>query len=442
MLPNTPYVILYYIIYSLILKTIAFNIIKFKKGKKVLSFILLVLLELVPNFFLIASNYYVTGFEGIPFYMFIFQLPGIIILYFWAEGNALLNFIILWFYGQGLFYCGFIHSVSSLASFMEINKPVKAYSSFNDLGLFFSFVIICIFSIIFSIILHNILQGFFMNIYKSMLVIFIQLFIDIIIINLTTTEVLYKNYHIRGINAIYTDIFQTQFLLFVLFFFYRYTIKRNKRAFEKLYANTSENIISVYDKIIDSQNAVRMWRHDVNNHLAVLNNLNVSSQIIEKTTELLNDTNKNFVVHTKNPIFDTLINLKFNTAIEKQIATEVEIFFPSSDDIIINNTDLICLFSNLIDNAIEASEQVESSERKISLKVTPQYNLLYINLSNSKKNTSVIFSGKNRSTKANPEEHGLGTQIIDNIIHKYNGDITYTDNNNIMNIEAIIPLNK
>ena len=52
MLPNTPYVIFYYIIYALMLKSIAFNIIEFKKGKKVISFILLVLLELAPNMFL------------------------------------------------------------------------------------------------------------------------------------------------------------------------------------------------------------------------------------------------------------------------------------------------------------------------------------------------------------------------------------------------------
>lgn len=440
MLPNTPYVIFYYILYALMLKSIAFNIIEFKKGKKVISFILLVLLELAPNMFLIFSGYYATGYEAMPLYLMIFQLPGILILHLWAKGNPILNFILMWLYGQGLFFMGYIQMCSIMDIFVDINKPVKAYSSIGEIALALSFTLITLISIILGIIYHRILQGYFLSIYKSMVAVLIAMIFEVTIIELTSYDISVDFYHKRYTSAIFSDIFISIALVVVLIYMYRKTIKRNSRLFEKLYKNNSENMVNIYNEILISQDSVRMWRHDIKNHLAILDNINVSSELIEKTTELVDKTKLNLYVQTQNPILDTLINLKIETALENNISIDTDIFYPSSGNTIIENVDLICLFSNLLDNAIESAERVDSAERKISLHVTPQYNLLYINLVNSKAETIKSASGKFISTKTNPNEHGLGTQIIDRIVKKYNGEITYSESDSDMTVEAIIKL--
>ena len=62
-------------------------------------------------------------------------------------------------------------------------------------------------------------------------------------------------------------------------------------------------------------------------------------------------------------------------------------------DIGTSDVDLVCLLSNLLDNAIEACLQVEPEKRRINVKFTQRAGCLFIREENSKRSGSVIKDG-------------------------------------------------
>ena len=83
--------------------------------------------------------------------------------------------------------------------------------------------------------------------------------------------------------------------------------------------------------------------------------------------------------------------------------------------------DLTVLFSNLLDNAIDAAKDIPDSY--IELSVTPHSDQVIITVINScRKNP---FSDKSRqliTTKKNKERHGYGLKSIQRVVDKYEGD--------------------
>ena len=75
---------------------------------------------------------------------------------------------------------------------------------------------------------------------------------------------------------------------------------------------------------------------------------------------------------------------------------------------------LCSLVANLLDNAIEASRKIEDPKIVIEMKMVKDYLSLTIR---NKMDPSLTI----RTTKADKKQHGLGRQIIDDIVRRYNG---------------------
>ncbi len=83
------------------------------------------------------------------------------------------------------------------------------------------------------------------------------------------------------------------------------------------------------------------------------------------------------------------------------------------------------LLSNLLDNAIEAAQQTETSYIKFEIFKYKAYYDICVENSFMGKN-SIVHSGFHLlSTKSNSVMHGYGTQIIEDIARKYDGDSTW-----------------
>ena len=92
------------------------------------------------------------------------------------------------------------------------------------------------------------------------------------------------------------------------------------------------------------------------------------------------------------------------------------------------DVDVCVLFSNLLDNAIEANMNVARLMRYIELSVRIVNKLLYIQLDNPFDDNS-----RNKPNKTNGDVHGIGLQNVREIVDKYEGqlgiekdDITYS----------------
>lgn len=196
-----------------------------------------------------------------------------------------------------------------------------------------------------------------------------------------------------------------------------------------------------YTNMAQNQEEIRKLRHDLNNHLSIINGLLIANEIEEAKSYLSNLTifaagiNRTFCTNT---LLNALLCTKYNLAIDNQIDTFFHIEL--NDTLPLSDLDLCSLFGNSLDNAIEACLCIPTKAfRKLSLKVRCKNNFLSFQLSNSIAKKAVLVSGKYLSTKKEPL-HGLGLSKITDIVKKYNGthSIEQTDTEFILTV--IIPI--
>ena len=80
---------------------------------------------------------------------------------------------------------------------------------------------------------------------------------------------------------------------------------------------------------------------------------------------------------------------------------------------------LCSLVANLLDNAIEASKKIEDQKIVIEMKMVKDY--LSLTIRNKMDPSMQDKALTIRTTKADKKQHGLGRQIIYDIVRRYNG---------------------
>lgn len=201
---------------------------------------------------------------------------------------------------------------------------------------------------------------------------------------------------------------------------------RKKAAYYKNIANQyKEQFQTEYDYFKDykkNNNDIIKFRHDWNNHMMLIREMFEKGEYDranEYFTKLVDSskTEKQPYV-TGNDIVDMILKSKHPDMSEKGIkfvlkGSLVDLQF-------MEDVDCCILFSNIIDNAIKASECC-NNDKSISLSAKRINNLIYIEMENS-----VVDSGqkmKNSADKnADGKIHGIGLRNVSEIVKKYNGE--------------------
>ena len=130
-----------------------------------------------------------------------------------------------------------------------------------------------------------------------------------------------------------------------------------------------------------------------------------------------------YQIWTGNRMLDMILNQKTKDAKEKetdmQIETEVFETLPFSD------REIISLFGNVLDNALEACERIQDKKRWIKIKIKKKNHLLYIETSNAIKEMPVQNQKEFVSVKEDEILHGYGMKNIQDIVRKYDGIFRY-----------------
>lgn len=106
----------------------------------------------------------------------------------------------------------------------------------------------------------------------------------------------------------------------------------------------------------------------------------------------------------------------------------------------IASSDMYFMLTNIIDNAIEAVENVESPENKvITLTASKKQGVLIIEQSNYfKGRLEFNHDGSIKTTKKNAKYHGYGTKSIAYIVKKYDGEMDIEVKDNIFKLKIAI----
>ena len=97
----------------------------------------------------------------------------------------------------------------------------------------------------------------------------------------------------------------------------------------------------------------------------------------------------------------------------------------------IENEDIYSLFGNLIDNSIEAVNQLDDNEKIISLKIKQVGNIVSISIKNRYKGKIQMENNLPLSKKEDNIHHGFGMKSIKMVCEKYNGNLKLNIENNI-----------
>ena len=84
--------------------------------------------------------------------------------------------------------------------------------------------------------------------------------------------------------------------------------------------------------------------------------------------------------------------------------------------------DITALFCNLIDNAIEAAEGMEHAHINLHIQSSENNTHTVITVINSCCHAPIMKNNHYRTSKSNPNMHGIGTYSLQRVIDKYNGD--------------------
>mgnify|MGYP000705560410 CR=1 FL=1 len=182
-----------------------------------------------------------------------------------------------------------------------------------------------------------------------------------------------------------------------------------------------------YEKINEIQHEIMKYRHDFNNVLTTAMNLYTYPDTAEKGKEMLdelsrkNQSNK-MPFYCANNIVNAILWDKSNAAKESGVTLNCDASL--SNDIPVDDVDLCCLIVNMLDNAIRGAKAAES-DKSIGIKIKEENGRIYISVSNYADMPDFESTEKLPSTKAN-KNHGYGTEIIRNIVQKYDGDVLFT----------------
>lgn len=168
-----------------------------------------------------------------------------------------------------------------------------------------------------------------------------------------------------------------------------------------------------YQEIVEANQNLRYVNHDLQKYM------NVVHEMIESGCDGR---------LTCDDVVDIILHQKKAEAEDKKIQFIADI--DKSGVWKLKNGDVISLLTNLLDNAIEAAEQVKDNAKDkpfVSVLKTTQDDEVHIKIENSKNSDEKPIENDMKTTKPDSENHGYGTQIIREIIKKNGGYISMRD---------------
>lgn len=195
-----------------------------------------------------------------------------------------------------------------------------------------------------------------------------------------------------------------------------------------------------YMNIKKNQDKIRQLHHDMKNHIICMRKLNQNGYDNESYIESIDKNIKSYenTFYTGNVLLDIILGEKKQICDNKNIKFLSSINFTKCD--FIDSEDICSIFSNILDNAIEACTKINGNNKFISAEGKIVEKFFILKVENSKVNKINIKNNNFVTDKNNKFSHGLGISNIKNSVEKYNGEtvINYTDDK--FTIKILIPL--
>ncbi|MCC0697251.1 sensor histidine kinase [Clostridioides sp. ES-S-0048-02] len=194
-----------------------------------------------------------------------------------------------------------------------------------------------------------------------------------------------------------------------------------------------------YKNIESKQLKIELLSHDMKNHILCIEGMYENNIDIRPYLHSIKDKIKNNnIYYTGNITLDIILNDK------KDICDKYNINFIALIDFskcnFIKDIDICNIFSNILDNAIEACNKIPLDYREIILKGNIINNFYIIKAENTKINNILIRDNNILTDKKDTLKHGFGIKSIKNSVDKYDGTYLIEHNENRFTMIISIPM--
>jgi len=198
-----------------------------------------------------------------------------------------------------------------------------------------------------------------------------------------------------------------------------------------------------YDLLKDKEEQKENFIHDAKKLLlpliTMVNDEEITGELAQliKNLKTTTDNIQSVIkVETGSKLVDANLQYLMHQYKDEEINFQMEGYLPSNHMMTV--TDVISLFSNLLENAFEAVVKTEG-DKAIMMKIKPDVTTLYIKIENNYvgdlKEKAIGFE----TTKKDKENHGIGLQSIQSVVDKYNGIIEISSNHHVFCVEITFP---
>lgn len=169
----------------------------------------------------------------------------------------------------------------------------------------------------------------------------------------------------------------------------------------------------------------RILRHDMREHIKTIISLlsednDRALEYLRKMEEINEGTSD--IKYTDNPILNILLTEMYNKCRRMGINLNIKSSNPRMD--FIDDMDVVSIFSNLINNAIEACASAETKEIFLDL-YTRNKTFTVIKIENTSASEPEAVGQALKTTKTDHHNHGIGIKSVKNSLKKYNGTISW-----------------
>lgn len=188
-----------------------------------------------------------------------------------------------------------------------------------------------------------------------------------------------------------------------------------------------------------SDEALRTLRHDMTNHLNTLSGLlsqegaaqTYVAQLLEQTGTALEE------LDTGNPTLNVVLKQKTAMAAEQGIILLAYVNMKQGG--FISPMDICTLFSNCIDNAVEAIGRDRPEDRTVTVRGGVIANCIVVKFENRYRDLPRFFDGLPVTSKTEGE-HGLGLRSVRRVLERYGGVMDIAAEEGLFTLTWMIPL--
>lgn len=425
------YGFIYTSIYVFLLVVLSGSILKKKKRKHILF--ALIILGWISVQFVVS----VVLDQYVAIKMFVVILINLIAIYGFYEGRIVQCIFVAIMYQAIVLLCDFV----SIMCLMKINQNLCAGDITNSLQGFLASIVslVILLSLVYTIKRITSKDGEIISedtwIKLSIMPVISVICIVAMYVNFSGNMTGYQRNTVLVLALVFILV-----NLYVYYLVHKVAVGKVLEGKNEVLKERNNQIYKNYIEAVEQYKFIRKKEHEYKNTLMALyaiakrDGISDMMDILEKEIHLKGE--REYVFDTNNTVTNLIFNHMYHIAEEKNILLTYK--FNDLQEIPLSEKDTAVLYSNILNNAMEACEKLDK-KRRIHISSHCEKSNFIIIAENQFDGKIKKANGQYFTNKEDMYTHGYGMANIVEIVNKYNGTFIDEVEGNVFRIVIIIP---